>query len=122
MDILGITQCHYDGILAINLHSFSVKVCVHPSTNFTSLNILDMYFLGGAGGRGVLPYVSHAALVLKRVFLEWGMDFKGTTGVYEHIYCYSSKLVRKKERVIFKFRATFHDLFQFSMTLGKAVI
>ena len=49
MDILGITQCHYDGILAINLHSFSVKVFLHPSTNFTSLNILDMYYLGGGG-------------------------------------------------------------------------
>ena len=119
MDILGITQCHYDGILAINLHSFSVKVFLHPSTNFTSLNILDMYYLGGGE---VLPYVSHAALVLKRVYLEWGMDFKGTTGVYEHIYCYSSKLVRKKERVIYEFRATLRDLFQFSMTLGKAVI
>ena len=50
------------------------------------------------------------------------MDFKGTTGVYEHIYRYSSKLVRKKERVIYEFRATFRDLFQFSMTLSKAVI
>ena len=45
MDILEITHCHYDGILAIYLHSFSVKACVHLSTNFTSLNIL-----GGEGG------------------------------------------------------------------------
>ena len=50
------------------------------------------------------------------------MDFKGTTGVYEHIYCYSSKLVRKKERVIYEFRATFHDLFQFSMTLAITIL
>ena len=52
MDILGITQCHYDGILPINLHSFSVKVCVHPSTNFTSLNILDMTCITWGGGGG----------------------------------------------------------------------
>ena len=50
------------------------------------------------------------------------MDFEGTTGVCEHIYCYSSKVVRKKERVIYEFKVTFLDLFQFSMTLGKAVI
>lgn len=54
--------------------------------------------------------------------MEWGMDFEGTTGVCEHIYCYSSKVVRKKERVIYEFKVTFLDLFQFSMTLGKAVI
>ena len=71
---------------------------------------------------GILPYVSHTALVLKRVYLEWGMDVEGTTGVYEHIYCYSSTLVRKKERVIYEFKATFRNLSQFSMTLGKAVI
>ena len=120
MDILGIAHCHYDGMLTINLHSFSVKACVHLSTNFTSLNILG-YVLPGGGG-GILPYVSHTALVLKRVYLEWGMDVEGTTGVYEHIYCYSSKLVRKKERVIYEFKATFRNLSQFSMTLGKAVI
>ena len=116
---LGITHCHYDGILTINLHSFSVKACVHLSTNFTSLNILGYVLPGGAGGT---PYVSHTPLVLKCVYREWGMDFEGTTGEYEHIYCYSSKLVRKKERVMFEFKATFCDFFQFSMTLGKAVI
>jgi len=74
------------------------------------------------GGGVVLPHISHTASVLKRVYLESGMDFEGTTGVYEHIYCYSSKLVQKKERVIYEFKVTFRDLFQFSMTLGKAVI
>ena len=54
MDILGITQCHYDGILAINLHSFSVKVCVHPSTNFTSLNILKYIQFSMTLGKAVI--------------------------------------------------------------------
>ena len=30
--------------------------------------------------------------------LESGMVFKGTTGVYERIYCFNSKWVRKKEK------------------------
>ena len=102
MDILEITHCHYDGILAIYLHSFSVKACVHLSTNFTSLNILG--YVSPVGGGGEM-YVSHTTLVLKRVYLESGMDFEGTMGVYEHIYCYSSKLVRKKERVIIRIQS-----------------
>ena len=30
--------------------------------------------------------------------LESGMVFKGTTGVYERIYCFNSKWVRKREK------------------------
>ena len=30
--------------------------------------------------------------------LELGMVFEGTTGRYEHIYCFSSRWVRKKEK------------------------
>ena len=30
--------------------------------------------------------------------LESGMAFEGTTGVYERIYCFYSKWVRKKEK------------------------
>ena len=75
MDILGITQCHYDGILAINLHSFSVKVCVHPSTNFTSLNILDMYYLGGGGGG--TPLCKPCRFGLKTCIPGMGYGFQG---------------------------------------------
>ena len=77
MDILGITECHYDGILATNLHSFSVKVCVHPSTNFTSLNILDMYFLGGAGGTGGIPLCKPCRFGFKTCIPGMGYGFQG---------------------------------------------
>ena len=30
--------------------------------------------------------------------LQTGMVFKGTTGVYERIYCFNSKLARQKEK------------------------
>ena len=33
-----------------------------------------------------------------RFGLESGMVFEGTTGVYERIYCFNFKLVRKKEK------------------------
>ena len=56
MDILGIAHCHYDGMLTINLHSFSVKACVHLSTNFTSLNILGYVLPGGGDTPLCKPY------------------------------------------------------------------
>ena len=59
-----------------------------------------LYYLG----RGVLPYASmcHPKRVLRgfglktgvyfaHFGLESGMVFEGTTGVYERIYCFSSK-------------------------------
>ena len=77
-------------------------------------------------GQGVLPYINHtgmfrprgygfcAVLVWKRVQtlpvlvwkrgdsahfgLESGMVFKGTTGVYESIYYFNSRWLRKKEK------------------------
>ena len=32
--------------------------------------------------------------------LQTGMVFKGTTGVYERIYCFNSKLARQKEKYV----------------------
>ena len=32
--------------------------------------------------------------------LQTGMIFKGTTGVYERIYCFNSKLARQKEKYV----------------------
>ena len=67
-----------------------------------------------ASPRGVLSYISHkgmcrpkgygfwAFLAWKQVFtssgLESGMVFDGTTGVYERIYPFNSKWLRKKEK------------------------
>ena len=61
-------------------------------------------------GGGVLPYISHIGMCRsKRVYilpiigLEWGIVFDGTTGVYERICYFSSKMNTEKGRVIYKF-------------------
>ena len=65
--------------------------------------------MGGWVGGGVLPYISHIGMCCTKGLgfsavsglktdihfahfgLESGMFFKGTTGVYVRIYCFSSK-------------------------------
>ena len=67
--------------------------------------------IASGGGRGVTPlYKAYrvSAVIKGRVSalgrdfahfcLESGMVFKGTTGVYERIYPFNSKWVRKKEK------------------------
>ena len=61
-------------------------------------------------GGGVLPYTSYLGMsgptgsgfglktgtYFAHFGLESGMVFEGTMGVYEHIYCFNSKRIRKK--------------------------
>ena len=51
-------------------------------------------------GRVFEPFWSENGYRLCPFGLESGMVFEGTTGAYEGIYRFNSKLIRKKERKI----------------------
>ena len=78
-------------------------------------------------GGGVIPYISHIRMYRPKGYgfwaffclktgihithfgLESGMVFEGTTGAYEHIYRFNSKLIRKIE--ICEFEYAFDEMF-----------
>ena len=78
---------------------------------------------GGAGGRySFYICAAHRARFLRRFWsekrytgfansaLESDMVFEGTTGVYERIYCFNSKM-SKKEREIYQFEMDLKNFF-----------
>ena len=71
----------------------------------------SFYICAAPRGRVFAPFWSEKRYTgIAHFGLESGMVFEGTTGVYERIYCFNSKM-SKKEREIYQFEMDLKNFF-----------